>query len=114
MHALVLLIVKQVKYVTLTLLFKCNHHAKNKQVNFVIKKVWKNTITCDAPPSSLIDSTASPTVKIMKGEGVEAHSLAHNTLGVEGHVGVPGWGLRRLTSNSITHTTLHRPKQQVG
>jgi hypothetical protein len=43
----------------------------------------------DAPPSSLMDSTVSPKVKIAKGEGVGACSLAHNTLRVEGHVGVP-------------------------
>jgi len=26
-------------------------------------------------------------------KGVMVHSLACNTLGVEGHVGTPGWGL---------------------
>jgi hypothetical protein len=45
----------------------------------------------DAPPSSLMDSTTSPKVKITEGEGVGAHSLAHSTLGVKGHVGTPGW-----------------------
>jgi hypothetical protein len=29
----------------------------------------------DAPPSSLMDSTASPKKKIMEGEGVEVSSL---------------------------------------
>jgi hypothetical protein len=38
-----------------------------------------------------MDSTASPKVKITKGEGVGAHSLAHNISGVKGHVGVPRW-----------------------
>jgi hypothetical protein len=33
----------------------------------------------DAPPSSLMDSTVSPKGKIVKGEGVGACSLAHNT-----------------------------------
>jgi hypothetical protein len=37
-----------------------------------------------APPSSLMDSTMSPKVKTMEGEGIGARSLAHNTLGVEG------------------------------
>jgi hypothetical protein len=45
----------------------------------------------DAPPSSLMDSTASPKVKIVKGEEVGVHSLTHSTLKVEGCVGVPGW-----------------------
>jgi hypothetical protein len=33
----------------------------------------------------------SPKVKTMKGEGVEAHSLAHTTLRVKRRVGVSGW-----------------------
>jgi hypothetical protein len=32
-----------------------------------------------------MDSTTNPKVKTMEGEGVEAHSLAYNTMGVEGH-----------------------------
>ncbi len=51
----------------------------------------------------------SPKVKIAKGEGVGARSLAHNTLGVEGHAKAPGWRLRKLASNSITHTDMHKP-----
>jgi hypothetical protein len=65
-------------------------------------------ISYDAPPSSLMDSTASPKVKITEGEGVEVRSFTHNTSRVEGCVGVPGWGLERLTSKSITHTDLHK------
>jgi len=45
----------------------------------------------DAPPSSLMDSTMNPKVKTTKGKGVKTHFLACNTLGVEGHVGAPGW-----------------------
>ncbi len=30
-------------------------------------------------------------VKITEESGVGARSLAHNTLGVEGHAGAPGW-----------------------
>jgi len=45
----------------------------------------------DAPSSSLMDSTASPKVKTLEGEGVGARSQAHNTLGVEGRVGALGW-----------------------
>jgi hypothetical protein len=33
----------------------------------------------DAPPSSLMDSTMSPKMKIAEGKGVGAHSLIHNT-----------------------------------
>jgi len=47
-------------------------------------------------------------VKIAEGEGVGARSLACSTSGVEGRVGAPGWGLRRLTSNSITYTNMHK------
>jgi hypothetical protein len=45
----------------------------------------------DAPPSSLMDSTASPKVKTAKGKGVEALSLVRNTLEVERRVGTLGW-----------------------
>jgi len=38
-----------------------------------------------------MDSTTSPKVKTTEGEGVGACSLAHNILGVEGHVRVAGW-----------------------
>ncbi len=45
----------------------------------------------DAPLSSLMDSTASPKVKTMEGEGIGARSLACNTSRVEGCVGASGW-----------------------
>jgi len=38
-----------------------------------------------------MDSTASLKMKIAKGKGVGACSLTHNTLGVEGRDGAPGW-----------------------
>jgi len=38
-----------------------------------------------------MDSTASPRKKTTKGEGVGVRSLAHSTLGVEGHAGALGW-----------------------
>ncbi len=47
----------------------------------------------DAPPHSLKDSNASPKVKTMEEKGARLHSLVHNTLGVEGHARVLGWGL---------------------
>jgi hypothetical protein len=46
---------------------------------------------CDAPPSSLMDSTRSPKVKITKGTIVGVRSLACNTLRVKGHARAPGW-----------------------
>ncbi len=65
-------------------------------------------LVIDTPPSSLMDSTASPKVKTTEGKIVGAHFLAYIILGVEGRDGVPGWGLRRLTSKSITHIDLHK------
>ncbi len=67
----------------------------------------------DAPPSSLMDSTTSPKVKITEGEGIGTHSLACNTSGVKRRAGVLGWGLRRLTSKSITHTDMHKPNNKL-
>jgi hypothetical protein len=49
----------------------------------------------------------------MEGEGVGARSLVHNTSGVEGGVEALGWGLRRLTSKSITHMDLHKPNNKL-
>jgi len=67
----------------------------------------------DAPPRSLMNSIASPKVKTMKGKRIGAFSLVHNTTGVEGHVGAPGWGLGKLTSESITHMNLHKPNNKL-
>jgi len=55
----------------------------------------------------------SPKVKTTKGEGVKEPSLTYNTLRVEGLVGTPEWGLKRLTSNSITHTDMHKPNNEL-
>jgi len=60
-----------------------------------------------------MDSIASPKVMIAKGERVAVHSLARNISGVEGHVGAPGWELRRLTNKSITYTDLHKPNNKL-
>jgi len=59
-------------------------------LNPTTKHIYTTT-KCDAPPRSLMDSTASPKVKRKEGEGVEAHSLAYNTSRVEGRGGVSGW-----------------------
>jgi hypothetical protein len=45
----------------------------------------------NAPPSSLMDSTTNPKVKTTEGEGVGVCFLIHNTLGVEGCVGILRW-----------------------
>jgi len=60
-----------------------------------------------------MDSTLSLKVKTMKREQVGVRSLARNTLGVEGCVGAPRWGIARLTSNSITHVDLHKPNNKL-
>jgi hypothetical protein len=67
----------------------------------------------DAPPSSLMDSTTSPKVKTLEGEGVGVRSLVRSTSVVEGCAEVPGWGLGRLTNNSIIHTDLHKPNNEL-
>jgi len=64
------------------------------------------------PPSSLMDSTTNPKVKIVE-EGVEACSLIYSTLGVEGRVGASGSQLERLTKNSITNMDLHKPNNKL-
>jgi hypothetical protein len=46
-------------------------------------------------------------------QGVGAFSLVRNTLGVEGRVRVPGWGLRRVTSVNYSHRPA-QTKEQVG
>jgi len=38
-----------------------------------------------------MDLVVSPKTKTTEGKGVGVHSLAHNTLGIEGHVGALGW-----------------------
>jgi hypothetical protein len=66
----------------------------------------------DAPPDSLMDSTANPKVKIME-KRIGTCSLAFSTLRVKGRVGVLGWGLGRVTSKSITHMDLHKPNNKL-
>jgi len=55
----------------------------------------------------------SPKVKTTEGEGIGVCSLVHNTSGIKGHAEAPRWGLRKLTSKSITHTGLHKPNNKV-
>jgi hypothetical protein len=60
-----------------------------------------------------MDSTTNLKVTIIEGEGVGAYSLVRNTLVVEGCVGAPGWGLGKLTSESIIYTDLHKPNNKL-
>ncbi len=60
-----------------------------------------------------MDSIVSPKVKTTEGEGVGPRSLARSTLGVEGRVEAPGWGLGIMTSKSITHTDLHKSNNKL-
>jgi hypothetical protein len=69
-------------------------------------------IKIDTPPNSLIDSNTSLKMKTMEEKRVGARSLACNTLGVEGRVGVLGWGLGRMTKMSIIHMDLHKPNNK--
>jgi hypothetical protein len=55
----------------------------------------------------------SPKVKTTKGQGVGVRSLARSALGIEGRVGHLGWGLGRMTSESIIHTNLHKPNNEL-
>jgi hypothetical protein len=40
--------------------------------------------------------------------------MTHRTLGVEGRVTALRWGLKRVTSKSITHMDLHKPNKFVN
>jgi hypothetical protein len=52
-----------------------------------------------------MDSIANPNVKTSKGERIGARYLVRNISRVEGHVGALGWGLGRLTNDSILTRT---------
>jgi hypothetical protein len=52
-------------------------------------------------------------VKTTEEQRIDACSLAHNTLGVNGCVGAPGWGLRRVTNINYSHG-IAKTKQQVN
>jgi hypothetical protein len=64
-------------------------------------------------PKLLDGLTASSKVKITEGERVGARFLVRSISRVEGCGGAPGWGLKRLTSNSITHMDLHKPNNKL-
>ncbi len=72
-----------------------NNDAKDNIVNILFRCILKGVLgdlwiaptrvmNTDAPSNSWIDSIVSLKVKMAKGQGVRARSLACNTLGVEG------------------------------
>jgi hypothetical protein len=63
-------------------------------------------------PNLLYKLKCESKVKIVEEQGVGACSLARNTLGVERHAGIPGWGLGRVTSINYSHGPT-QIKQQV-
>jgi hypothetical protein len=44
---------------------------------------------------------------------VVIRSLTRNTLGVEGHVVAPGWGLGRMANVSIIHMNMQKPNNKL-
>jgi len=82
-------------------------HVENKTQDF------KSLSSNDTPPNSWIDLIVNPKLKTTKGQGVGAHSLVRNTLGVKGCVGALGWGLCQVTSKSIIHMDLHKSNNKL-
>jgi hypothetical protein len=65
------------------------------------------------PQNSLIDSNANPKMETIKEKKVRVRSLVRNILGGGGgRVGVLGWGLRQMTSESIIHIDVHKPNNK--
>ncbi len=85
-----------------------NHTNHNSHVH-----CSNNGLCDDAPLNSFMGSIVSLKVKTMELKGVGMHSMAHNTSRVEGCAGAPGWGVGRLTSNSITYMNLHKPNHKL-
>jgi hypothetical protein len=81
--------------------------------------ILRGSPTCILPTSNALThgptcrSTTSPKVKTTEGKRVRACSLTHNISRVEGHVGVPRWGLGQMTSKSIIHMDLHKPNNKL-
>ncbi len=69
--------------------------------------------TIDTSPHCLKDSNASLKVETLKEEGIRVRFLIRSTLGVEGYVGAPGWGLGQMISGSSIHTNLHKPNNKL-
>jgi hypothetical protein len=66
----------------------------------------------DAPPSSLMDSIASPKVKTMEGKELGV-LFSSQHFGGRRVCWSSMMGLGRLISNSLTHTDLHKPNNKL-
>jgi hypothetical protein len=92
--------------------FSCIKNFQKIKLKKILLK-WVEKLLSWHTPKLLGGLTANPKVKTIEGEGVEARSLTHNTLGVKGRVRASRQGLRRLTNNSITHTDLQKPNNKL-
>jgi hypothetical protein len=84
-------------------------------LHFIIggNKHYRFWFTLDTPPSSLMDSIASPKLKTTKGEGVGVRSLVRNTSRVEGVLEL--WDGTKKIDKQINYShELAQTKQQVG
>ncbi len=83
---------------------------------FFFHLVATRLISCgvspNTPPSSLMDSIASPKVKTAEGEGVRARSLAHNTLGQRGVLELRD-GTKKIDKHFTYSHGLAQTKQQI-
>jgi hypothetical protein len=99
--------------------WQCNHIIASFFFLFFVPNKAMTTSLMSSPSffyatrSSLMDSTTNLKVTTTEGKWVGVRSLARNISGVEGRVGASGWGPRRLTSKSITHTNLHKPNNKL-
>jgi hypothetical protein len=73
----------QKEFGELVSVMECNPNCSMKTFHELCESWFCKEISSDAPPSSLMDSTASPKLKTVEGEGVGARSLIRNTSGVE-------------------------------
>jgi len=85
--------------------FRCHRNSQIDGLGFI-----GALIPCDALPHSLKDLNANLKVKTMEEERVGVCSLVCNTSRVKECVGFSGWGLGQMTSGSIIHIDLHKPK----
>jgi hypothetical protein len=95
---------------------KLSKYAYNVQIKKIISICIFHVNACrfvDTPASFLMDSTSNPKVKTTKGERIGARSLVCNILEVKRCVGALGWGIGRLTNNSIIHTDMHKSNNKL-
>jgi len=49
----------------------------------------------------------------MKGKKIGINFLTCSTSRVKGHARAPRWGLKRMISESIIHTNVHKPNNKL-